>query len=65
MRYRYDRFDVPRPNHRLNVEIERHISIWDGTIHGQCIKNMWENGTDYESICEACGIDYSDYEEDE
>ena len=27
------------------------------------IKNMYENGSSYESICEVIGIDYEDYEE--
>ena len=36
----------------------------DGTVHGQVIKNMYENGSDYESICEAASIDYEDYEEE-
>lgn len=53
-----------RSNHRLNVEIERQISMWDGTIHGQTIKNMYENGSDYESICDVMQIDYADYEEE-
>ena len=51
-------------NHRLNAEIERHIDMWDGTIHGQTIKNMYGNGSDYESICEAADIDYEDYREE-
>lgn len=53
-----------RSNHSLNVEIERQIDMWDGTIHGQTIKNMYENGSDYESICEVMQIDYEDYEEE-
>ena len=53
-----------RDNHRLNVEIERHIEQWDGTIHGQEVRNMYENGTGYESICERIGIDYEDYREE-
>lgn len=53
-----------RSNHRLNVEIERFIDMWDGTILGYEIKNMYENGTDYESICERADIDYEDYRED-
>lgn len=53
-----------RSNHRLNVEIERQIDMWDGTIHGQTIKNMYENGSDYESICEVMQIDYEYYEEE-
>lgn len=36
-----------RSNHRLNEEIESHIRQWDGTIHGQMVKNMYENGTSY------------------
>ena len=51
-----------RGNHRLNAEIERHIQQWGGTV--QVIKNMYENGSDYESICEAASIDYEDYEEE-
>lgn len=53
-----------RSNHRLNEAIEQHIHNWDGTIHGQCVKNMYENGCDYESICEYIGIDFEDYEEE-
>lgn len=52
-----------RSNYRLNTAIERHIEMWDGTIHGLTVKNMYENGSDYESICEAAGIEYEDYEE--
>ena len=53
-----------RTNHRLNVEIERQINMWDGTIHGYELKNMYENGTSYEAICEFLNIDYADYEEE-
>ena len=53
-----------RSNARLNEAIEQHIAQWDGTVHGFCIKNMWENGADYESICEAANIDIEDYRED-
>ena len=53
-----------RSKHRLNAEIERQIDAWDGTIHGQTIKNMYENGSGYESICEVMQIDYEDYKED-
>ena len=52
-----------RSNHLLNVEIERFIDAWGDTIIGHQVKNMYENGTDYESICEAMNIDYADYEE--
>lgn len=51
-----------RSNHRLNVEIERQIDMWDGTVHGQCLKNMYENGSSYEGICEFADIDIEDYE---
>lgn len=50
-----------RNNYRLNEEIERTISQWDGTIFGYSLKNMYENGTDYETICEQLGIDYEEY----
>lgn len=53
-----------RGNERLNRVIEEHISVWSGTAHGQSIRNMYENGTSYEGICEAAGIDYEDYEEE-
>ena len=54
-----------RDNARLNAEIERQISMWAGTVHGQMIRNMYENGSGYESICEMAHIDYGEYEEDE
>ena len=53
-----------RGNQRLNAEIERQIAAWDVTVHGQAIKNMYENGSEYESICELMGLDYEDYEEE-
>ena len=53
-----------RSNKALNEAIERMICIWDGTVHGQTIKNMYENDTDYESACDVAGIDYEDYLED-
>lgn len=34
------------------------------SLDGFCIKNTWENGADYESICEAANIDIEDYEDD-
>lgn len=52
-----------RGNKRLNAAIERFIDIYDGTAIGQAVKNAFENGTDYESVCELAGIDYADYEE--
>ena len=54
-----------RSNKALNETIEQMIRIWDGTIHGQTIKNMYETGTDYESICDVAGIDYEDYLEED
>lgn len=53
-----------RSNQRLNETIENMIRMWDGTIHGQMIRNMYENGSDYEIICEMAHIDYGEYEED-
>ncbi|MCI9545807.1 MAG: hypothetical protein HFH60_03820 [Lachnospiraceae bacterium] len=53
-----------RSNHRLNIEIERFINVWDSTIKGYEVKNMYENASDYESICERMDIDYEDYRED-
>ncbi len=53
-----------RSNQRLNEAIEDMIRMWDGTIHGQTIRNMYENDSDYESICEIAGIEYEDYEEE-
>ena len=52
-----------RSNHRLNVCIERFIEAWDGTYIGQSVKNMYENGSSYESICDLMEIDYADYED--
>lgn len=54
-----------RSNHRLNEEIESHIRQWDGTIHGESVKNMYENGCSYESICGYMGLDYEDWKEEE
>lgn len=53
-----------RDNFRLNETIEQFIDMWDGTILGYEIKNMYENGTDYESICERADIDYMDFDEE-
>lgn len=52
-----------RSNHGLNVAIEQYIDMWDGTYIGMKVKNMYENGTSYESICDYANIDYMDYEE--
>ncbi len=53
-----------RGNQKLNAEIERQINAWDGTLHGQVIRNMYQNGSEYEAICEVLDIDYADYEEE-
>ena len=52
-----------RDNHKLNIEIERFIEQWDGTIKGYEVKNMYENGTPYEYICDKMEIDYEDWED--
>lgn len=54
-----------RNNHRLNTDIERFIDAYDGTAIGQDVRNMYENGTSYESICDYLGWDIDDYPEDE
>ena len=56
-----DGFD--RNNGPLNKYIENVIEQWDGTIYGQCIKNMYENGTDYQSICEYMNVEYEEWED--
>lgn len=55
---------IDRTNHRLNTLIERYIDNYDGTAIGQDIRNMYENGTSYESICDRMGICYEDYQEE-
>lgn len=57
-------FERPQHNHHLDHEIEWVIDAWDGTIYGAEVKNMYENGTDYESICDKIGLCYEDYAED-
>ena len=54
---------MDRNNYRLNHEIERFIEQYDGTSIGSDVRNMYENGTSYEHICERMGIDFTDYEE--
>lgn len=44
--------------------IERFIEIYDGTAIGESVKNMLENGTDLEYICEYAGIEYEDESDD-
>lgn len=55
---------MDRSNHRLNEYIEYQIRAWDGTAHGVAIKNAYENGCDYETICEMIGTDYEEWEEE-
>lgn len=55
---------MDRTNHRLNAEIERFIEAYDGTAIGHDVKNMYENGTSYEHICDRMGVDYNDYKEE-
>ena len=45
----------------MNDQIERFIEAYDGTIVGQEVRNMYENGTSYESICDRMGIDVEDF----
>lgn len=54
---------MQRDNAELNYQIERFIDIWSGTIIGAQVQRMYTNGTDYEAICEAAGIEYEEYEE--
>lgn len=53
--------EINRNNHKLNEVIERFIRAYDGTAVGQDIKNMYENDSSYESICDRMGIDIEDY----
>ena len=54
---------MKKNNPSLNTEIDRFITAYDGTAIGCSIKNMYENGSSYESICDKLGIDYEDYED--
>lgn len=53
-----------RSNVELNALVEETIYQWDGTAYGVSLKNMYENGTSYEGICDFMNIDYEDYMED-
>lgn len=53
-----------RSNHKLNLIIERFITAYDGTAIGRDISNMYENGSNYESICDRIGVDYDNYQND-
>ena len=50
-----------RNNYRLNAVIERFIEAYDGTAIGAAVRNMYENGTSYEAICDYLGLDYEEY----
>lgn len=50
-----------RDNSYLNTEIERYIEQYSGTSIGESARNMYENGTDYEYICDMIGWDYTDF----
>ena len=51
-----------RDNSYLNTEIERYIEQYSGTSIGESVRNMYENGTGYETICDRIGMDLSDWE---
>ena len=51
-------------NNQLNADIERFCDQMDGTSIGADIRNMYENGTSYEAICDRLGWDVNDYEEE-
>lgn len=55
---------MERDNYHLNYQIELFISQWAGTCIGEEVKNMYENGTSYESICDRIELDYADYREE-
>lgn len=64
MRYMYDhRGTEGRENRPLNAVIERYIEAYDGPAIGQSVRNMYENGSSYEAICDCMGLDYNDYKE--
>ena len=42
----------------IMFDIEQFISQYEGTAIGESVKNMLENGTDLEYICEFAGIDF-------
>ena len=49
---------------RLDREIQSVIDQWEGTIFGYELKNMRDNGTDYETLCEKAGLLYEDFADD-
>ena len=62
-RYTYDTSNMTnRDNHALNSYIEQFIEQWFGTSKGSDVKNMYENGTSYESILDRIGLEYNEEE---
>lgn len=57
--------EMGRNNSYLNYVIEKFIDQYDGTSIGQAIRNMYENGSSYESICDRLDLEYEDFCEDE
>lgn len=47
----------------LRYDIELYIDLWQGTACGEDVRNMYENGSSLESICEYLGWDYLAYAE--
>ena len=45
------------------TNIENFIEAYEGTAIGQDVKNMYENETDLESICDYAGIPYEECED--
>ena len=48
----------------LRYDIEQYIEIWSGTSIGEDVRNMYENGSSLESICDYLGWEYSRYAEE-
>lgn len=46
----------------VEEKINEMIRTWEGTVFGESLKNMYENGTSYECICEYAGIDYDEFD---
>lgn len=57
--------EMGRNNSYLNYVIEKFIDQYDGTSIGESIRNMYENGSSYESICDCLDLEYEDFCEDE
>ena len=45
-----------RTNHRLNCLIEKEIRMWDGTVHGATVQNMYEIRLREYLRCNECGL---------